>query len=182
MKRITKLIAAFALTVFGYNNVNAQAGSYAFSASSGTFTSIVGTGETNQPLMEADTYLTPSTPLGFTFSFEGVAYTEGSQSRIESRSDSGAAGGTPSSTLRERLIVSPQTAKHCMLRRQPISSRLISGGTKTNALSPFSPSYRSTCKKASTLSNKEIRHLMNSTRKRLKQQKVKESRSPCSNE
>ena len=41
----------------------------------GPYTSIVGTGETNQPLVQADSYITSSTPIGFTFNFEGVAYT-----------------------------------------------------------------------------------------------------------
>jgi len=75
MKNITILIAAFALTAFGFNTANAQAGDYSLTSSSGTFTSIVGTGETNQPLVQADSYITPSTPIGFTFNFEGVAYT-----------------------------------------------------------------------------------------------------------
>jgi hypothetical protein len=47
---------------------------YTFAASSGTYTPL-GATATQLPLVKADSYLSPSIPIGFTFNFDGVDYT-----------------------------------------------------------------------------------------------------------
>ncbi|KAA9340916.1 beta strand repeat-containing protein [Adhaeribacter soli] len=62
-------------TTLNPTNLIAQSiqNNYDFSASSGTFTPL-GASATQMPLVKADGYLSPATPIGFTFNFDGVDY------------------------------------------------------------------------------------------------------------
>ncbi len=51
-----------------------QAGAYSFSASSATFTPITGGTDVNS--IEADVAISPVIPIGFTFEFDGIQYTD----------------------------------------------------------------------------------------------------------
>ncbi len=66
--------AALALTGA---DVLAQANSYSFTATTGTYTDIpAGAPAVDLPLVLADTYLSPAQPIGFTFVYEGISYTQ----------------------------------------------------------------------------------------------------------
>ncbi|MCT4580503.1 MAG: T9SS type A sorting domain-containing protein [Flavobacteriales bacterium] len=73
MKKITVLFS-LALGLFSMSKADAQAGAYAFAASSGSFTPITGGTDVNS--IEADDAVSPSIPIGFTFNFDGVDYTD----------------------------------------------------------------------------------------------------------
>ncbi len=69
MKKITLLIAIIgAINLGGFS----QASSYAFTAVAGTFNEL--TAGTNVSGVEADSYLSGKLPIGFTFTFDGVAF------------------------------------------------------------------------------------------------------------
>lgn len=66
MKKITFLLT-LALGLFSLSKVSAQAGTYGFAASSGTFTPL--TGATAVASIQADGVLSAPIPIGFTFNF-----------------------------------------------------------------------------------------------------------------
>ena len=69
MKKITMLIAFFAF--ISWQGI-AQTSSYSFTASSGTFDTLVA--GTNVPAIEADYAISGLLPIGFSFTFDGVSY------------------------------------------------------------------------------------------------------------
>ncbi|KAA9331630.1 T9SS type A sorting domain-containing protein [Hymenobacter busanensis] len=66
-------VVALVLSLTGLSTAHAQVDTYTFAASQGTYTPL--TGGTVLPDILADTYLTPSIPLGFNFVFDGTVYT-----------------------------------------------------------------------------------------------------------
>ena len=67
-----RLLLALILVMGVSWNIRAQVSAYSFSASSGTFDTLVG--GVNVPDVLADTDQSGKLPIGFTFTFEGVAY------------------------------------------------------------------------------------------------------------
>jgi GEVED domain/Fibronectin type III domain/Secretion system C-terminal sorting domain len=71
--RLRRAVAVAAVAVLGLQTAEAQVDNYTFAASQGTFTPL--SGSTVVSGMAADSYLSPSIPLGFNFVFDGTVFT-----------------------------------------------------------------------------------------------------------
>ncbi|MDX5347704.1 MAG: choice-of-anchor J domain-containing protein, partial [Hymenobacteraceae bacterium] len=108
-----KLLCLAVLSIFAYSTAFAQlvAGNYSFTAASGTFTPL-GASATTVPTIQADDEISASIPLGFTFAFEGVNYTDVKASSngflsFNASSSSVNSNNLSSSTSSSRPLVAP---------------------------------------------------------------------------